>query len=92
MDAKYGPCTWEGLCPQWQPDYLHLHHMNQLAEDPVEHTAHTQYNVKQGLKLFGQKGWMPYLRRCSNCMIKMYWAHGTKQIKLTKEDKKLALL
>jgi hypothetical protein len=30
--------------------------MNQLAEDPVEHTAHTQYNVKQGLKLFGQKG------------------------------------
>jgi hypothetical protein len=30
--------------------------MNHIKEHSVEHVAHTQYNVKQGLKLLGQRG------------------------------------
>lgn len=66
--------------------------MNQLAEvDPVEDTAHTQYNVKQGIKLFGQRGWTPSLRKCNNCMTKTYCLEPIDPSKLTKEDKKSAL-
>jgi Reverse transcriptase (RNA-dependent DNA polymerase)/Zinc knuckle len=50
MDAVYGPRTHDhGLRPRKPRDYSHLH-----AE--LEHTAFTQYNVKKGLKIFGEAG------------------------------------
>jgi hypothetical protein len=50
MDALYGSRNHEyDLRPRKPRDYSHLH-------ADLEHTAFTQYNVKKGLKLFGQAG------------------------------------
>jgi hypothetical protein len=64
--------------------------MNQLAENPVEHTAHTQYSIKQGLKLIGQ-------REVDAILEEVMQLHDQDVLepidpsKFTKEDKKSAL-
>ena len=50
MDWKYGPRSHDhNLRPRKPCDYSHLH-------GDLEHTALTQYNVKKGLKIFGEAG------------------------------------
>ena len=50
MDHKYGPQSHNcDLQPQKPCDYSHLH-------GDLEHMALTQYNVKKGLKIFGEAG------------------------------------
>ena len=50
MDALYGARNHKyDLCPRKPRDYSHLHAQ-------LEHTAFTQYNIKKGLKMFGQTG------------------------------------
>jgi len=57
MDNKYGPRTGAySLCPQKAPNYEHLHLINADLQHPMNHISLTQYNVKKGLKLFGQDG------------------------------------
>jgi hypothetical protein len=50
MDARYGPRDHShNLRPRKPRDYSHLHAQ-------LEHTVMTQYNVKKGLKIFGEAG------------------------------------
>jgi hypothetical protein len=50
MGHKYGTHNRrDGLRPRKPRDYSHLH-------ADLEHTAFTQYNVRKGLKIFGEAG------------------------------------
>ena len=54
MDAKYGGRTGvHGLWPRRPRDYGHLHHQQHAALIGI---MMSQYNMKKGIKLFGQAG------------------------------------
>jgi hypothetical protein len=59
-------------------------------EDPVKHTAHTQCNVKHGLKLFGERGVDAVLKEVQQLHDQDVVEPLAPNI-LTKEDKRSAL-
>ena len=84
MNEKYGPRDHKyDLWPRKPRDYRHLH-------ADLEHTALTQYNVKKGLKMFGEAGAKAVIKE-----MKQLHDRAVIQPKLanmlTKEEKKRSL-
>jgi hypothetical protein len=64
--------------------------MNHVEGVPIEHVAHAQYNVKQGLRLFRQRGIDAVLKEVQQLHDKDV-LEPMDPSKLIKEDKKPAL-